>query len=100
MKPALYTGRIAHRRHIPKVHGFSYPIFMYFLNLDDLDKFPDVGRWFSTKRWAISRFHRPDYYGNPDEPLAQAIKKRMQEITNRAVEGNVCGLLNMRTFGL
>ena len=100
MKAALYIGRVAHRRHIPKAHGFSYPIFMYYLNLDKLDQLPDMGRWFSTKHWAFSRFHRPDYYGNSDEPLAHAIKQRMEELTDRSVEGCVCGLMNMRTFGL
>lgn len=100
MKPALYTGRVAHRRHIPKVHSFSYPIFMYFFNLDKLDQLPDMGRWFSTKNWALSRFHRQDYYGEANEPLAHAIRRRMEELTHRIVEGEVCGLMNMRTFGL
>ncbi len=100
MKPALYTGKIAHRRHLPKAHGFTYPIFMYYLNLDMLDQLPDMGRWFSTSKMALSRFNRSDYYGNADETLSLAIKRRMYEITGEKVKGTVCGLLNMRTFGL
>lgn len=100
MKPALYVGTIAHRRQIPVEHRFKYPFFMWFLNLDGLDSLPSLGRWFSTKRWALSRFHRPDYLGDPSLPLADAIRERMQELTGEPVTGQVCGLMNMRTLGL
>ena len=100
MKPSLYVGTIAHRRQIPVEHRFQYRFFMWFLNLDELDKLPSLGRWFSTKRWALSRFHRPDYYGDPALSLADAIRNRMEELTGQPVTGPVCGLLNMRTLGL
>jgi len=100
MKSALYIGTIAHRRRIPVEHKFHYPFFMWFLNLDELDQLTSVGRWFSTKRWAMSRFNRPDYYGNPEVPLADAIRSRMEELTGEPVTGHVCGLLNMRTLGV
>jgi len=100
MKPSLYVGTIAHRRQIPVEHRFQYGFFMWFLNLDELDKLPSLGRWFSMKRWALSRFHRPDYYGDPALPLADAIRNRMEELTGHPVTGQVCGLLNMRTLGL
>jgi DUF1365 family protein len=100
MKPSLYIGTIAHRRHLPVEHRFQYGFFMWFLNLDELDKLPSLGGWFSAKRWAMSRFHRPDYYGDPALPLADAIRNRMEELTGQLVTGQVCGLLNMRTLGL
>lgn len=100
MNPALYIGTIAHRRRIPVDHTFQYPFFMWFLNLDELDALPELGRWFSQKRWAMSRFHRPDYYGDPAVPLADAIRKRMEELTGKPVKGQVCGLMNMRTLGV
>ena len=87
MKPALYTGEIAHKRSIPVEHSFQYPFFMWFLNLDELDKLPLLGRWFSTKQFALSRFHRPDYYGAPGKPLAGAIRDRMEELTGEPVTG-------------
>lgn len=100
MKSALYTGTIAHWRRIPVAHQFQIPFFMWFLNLDELEQLPSAGRWFSTKKWAMSRFHRPDYYGNPEVPLADAIRSRMEELTGEPVTGQVCGLLNMRTSGV
>lgn len=100
MKHGLYVGTIAHHREIPVDHRFQYPFFMWFLNLDELDQIPSLGRWFSTSRWALSRFHRPDYYGDPALPLADAIRQRMKELTGEPVSGQVCGLMNMRTLGV
>lgn len=100
MKSALYTGTISHRRYIPKAHQFSYPFFMWFLNLDQLDRLPRLGRWFSTRKWAISRFNRSDYLGNPTQALGDSVREKMAALTKRPVTGQVCGLMNMRTFGL
>ena len=73
---------------------------MYFFNLDAIAKQRSIGRLFSTNRWAFNRFHRPDYYGNKDHPLADAIRARMEELTGHPVSGEVYGLLNLRTLGL
>lgn len=100
MKSSLYVGTIGHHRQIPREHRFQYPFFMWFLNLDELDQLPALGRWFSTSKWALSRFHRPDYHGAPELPLAEAIRKRMEELTGHPVQGQVYGLMNMRTLGL
>ncbi len=100
MESALYVGHIGHRRYLPKAHRFRYPFFMWFLNLDELDRLPLLGRWFSRSGFALSRFHRPDYYGDSGMPLADAIRQRMLELTGQPVEGVVCGLMNMRTLGV
>ena len=100
MNSAFYVGYIGHRRYQPKEHRFRYPFFMWFLNLDRLDELPHLGRWFSATGFALSRFYRPDYYGDSAKSLADAIRERMEELTGYPVEGEVCGLMNMRTLGL
>ena len=100
MNSAICIGTIAHERHIPKQHRFKYPFFMWYLNLDELDRVPNLGRWFSVNKWALSRFHRPDYLGDPEKSLGDAIRQRMEELTGHPVTGQVCGLMNMRTLGL
>lgn len=100
MNPSLYVGHIRHERKLPKKHRFSYPFFMWFLNLDELEKLNSLGVWFSTTRFALSRFYRPDYYGDPQLSLADAIRLRMLELTGHPVEGMVCSLMNMRTLGI
>jgi hypothetical protein len=100
MKPAIYTGFVTHKRYIPRIHAFKYPFFMWFLNLDHIERQADMGWWFSTKRFALSRYNRADYLGPPDEPLHISVKKRMQELTSEPVSGEIFGLLNLRTLGL
>jgi uncharacterized protein len=34
-KSRLFTGRVSHSRKVPKLHSFSYPIFMVLVNLED-----------------------------------------------------------------
>ena len=97
---ALYVGTIGHVRRLPRNHQFRYPFFMWFLKLDRIEEQPSLGRWFSTSRWALTRFCRSDYYGDPDIQLAAAIRQRMQELTGYSVEGSVYGLMNLRTLGL
>lgn len=100
MQSSLYIGTIGHRRYLPKKHAFSYPFFMYFLNLDEIENIPDIGKFFSAKKWALNRFLREDYYGDPAKPLHISIKERMAEITGKMVKGPVYGLMNLRTMGL
>jgi len=99
MKSAIYVGEIAHQRNIPKINRFSYPFFMWFLNLDELEGLPNLGRWFSVQHWAISRMQRSDYLGDPQQPLADGVRAQMCELTGHPVTGKVCGLMNMRTLG-
>lgn len=100
MKHGIFTGTVAHKRYLPVEHCFQYPFFMWFLNLDELERIPYLGRWFSMNKWALSRFRRTDYYGNRESSLADSIRSRMMEITGYPVKGQVCGLLNLRTLGL
>ena len=100
MESALYTGFIEHERFLPKSHRFKYPFFMWYLDLDEIDSQPELGRWFSKKRWAMSRFNRADYLGSPDRPLGDCVKEEMSRLTGTQVTGRVFGLLNLRTMGL
>jgi len=100
MEPAIYTGTIGHARFIPKSHRFRYPFFMWYLNLDEVEQIPDLGRWFSTRRWALSRFRRSDYLGESSLALADCVRAEMKRLTGVSVEGSVHGLLNLRTLGL
>ncbi|MGB0708075.1 MAG: DUF1365 family protein, partial [bacterium] len=38
MESCLYTGRLRHRRFSPTPHSFSYPIYLSYLDLGELDQ--------------------------------------------------------------
>jgi len=100
MNSAIYSGHIMHERFLPKRHRFRYSFFMWYLDLDAVTELPRLGVWFSAKTWALSRFLRKDYLGDPDLPLAESIRKEMLRVTGEPVTGKVFGLMNLRTVGL
>lgn len=100
MKSALYAGYIYHTRHIPRTHSFKYPFFMWFLDLEQVEKGISFGKWFSSVSFALSRFKRSDYLGDTKDSLANSVKKEMERITGHPVHGKVFGLLTLRTLGL
>jgi len=100
MNAALYLGRVFHQRHLPRQHRFHYPFFMWALNLDRLDEIADLGLWFSPRRTALSRFRRADYLGPADEPLHLSVKRKLEQLTNKPVTGEIWGLLNLSSLGV
>ena len=52
-------GWVRHRRHLPKPHAFRYPLFMSWLDLDELDQVIDKSRFWSKQRFnlEIGRAH-------------------------------------------
>ena len=100
MKSSLYAGYIYHSRHIPKTHSFRYPFFMWFLDLEEIEKGISFGKWFSSVGFALSRYKRTDYLGDAKDSLANSVKEEMEAITGQPVYGKVFGLMNLRTLGL
>lgn len=99
MESALYIGRVEHRRLTPVPHRFVVPMFMVYLDLDELD---DVfrRRWlWSTRRRAIAAFDRRDHIGDPALPLDTAVRQLVESRTGRRPRGPIRLLTHLRYFG-
>ena len=99
MHSALYHGWLDHRRLAPRRHAFRYRLFMAYLDLAELD---DVfrGRWlWSARRAALARFDRRDHFGDPAQPLSDAVRALVAERTGRRPEGPIRLLTHLRYFG-
>lgn len=59
----LYVGQVWHTRFQPKLHGFTYPIFMFVLDLEE-----DFGDFMSP----VVRFRESDHLKNGEELLLRA----------------------------
>ncbi len=88
-----------HRRRAQVDDEFHYPLFMAYLDLDELPELFD-GRWlWSARRPAVARFRRSDYLGDPAIPLSEAVRALVRERTGVALDGPIRLLTNLRYFG-
>lgn len=94
---ALYEGTVRHRRMAVRRREFRYGIHMAYIDLDELQGL--LGGRLAAPRAGLVRFRRSDYFGDPREDLAGAVRERVSELTGVRPEGPVRLLTNLRTFG-
>ncbi len=100
MNSCIYEGTVRHRRFGGPRHEFSYPLFMMYLDLDEQETV-FRGRWlWSTRRPAPGWFRRSDYHGNPEIPLAEAVRRTVEQRTGVRPAGPVRMLTHLRMFGV
>ena len=99
MESCIYEGRVMHRRSAPVEHRFEYPLFMMYLDLDELPSLFERRWLWSTRRPALARFRREDYLGDPHRPLDEAVRALVEERTGQRPEGPVRMLTHLRYLG-
>ncbi|MCP5326072.1 MAG: DUF1365 domain-containing protein [Oceanospirillaceae bacterium] len=95
----LYQGWVRHRRFKPIEHGFSYPLFMTYLDLDEIDSAMAQHPLWSAKRFNLARFCREDYLQPLVLPLRDALQQQVAENTGGHISGPVRLLTHLRYFG-
>jgi DUF1365 family protein len=99
MKSCIFEGRLKHRRYTPVGHEFEYRLFMFYLDLAELD---DVfrGRWlWSVDRPALARFRRGDHLGDSNQPLHESVRDLVAERTGRRPIGPIRLLTQLSYLG-
>lgn len=96
---AIYEGWVRHRRFEPIEHSFRYPLFLMYLDLDELPDVLDPVPFFSARRPAPARFQRSNYMGDPDRPLAECARDAVEAETGHRPAGPVRLLANLRYLG-
>ncbi len=66
--PALVEGSVGHTRRTPLRHRFSYKIYQWLVDVDDLPRLPRLLRPFST-------FKASDHIGDPDATIRANIER-------------------------
>lgn len=99
MHSAIYEGVVTHHRVKPRPHQLRMGIEMLFLDLSELDS-AFAGRWFwSSRRWAIARFHRSDHFGDSTRSLDSAVRAVVAERLGRSLNGPIRLLTFLRYWG-
>jgi DUF1365 family protein len=102
---AIYKGWIRHRRFIPVINRFRYPIFMMYLDIDEIRSIFSNKWYCSFNRLNLVSFKRSDYF-NPAQPdLKQAVIDRVSDFYSAAdiqppSISRVCMLGHLRYFNM
>ncbi|MGB5623869.1 MAG: DUF1365 domain-containing protein [Gammaproteobacteria bacterium] len=95
----IYEGRVRHRRFTPVEHAFDYRLFMMYVDLDEAPRL-FRRRWlWSVSRRALAWLKREDHLGDPQQPLADAVRDLVAERTGRRPTGPIRLLTHLRYFG-
>lgn len=100
LRSCVYVGTVRHRRFDAVDHAFTARTAMWYLDLDELDQ-AFRGRWLcSARRPALHWFRRADYFGDPQVPLADAVRDAVAAELGHRPNGAVRVLTTPRSFGL
>lgn len=94
-----------HNRLAPKQHHFYYDIFMFYLDLDELDMLHNKFRWFSRNKFNIFNFRDRDHLQlpreNPDKSktIKEHITAYLSENGIQIGKGRIMLLTNLCTLG-
>jgi len=64
-EPGLYTGTLRHRRFRPRMHQFTYTLFMAWLDIDRIPELMAKSPWTSYNRFNWAGFDERDHFGDP-----------------------------------
>ncbi|MBA2341899.1 MAG: DUF1365 domain-containing protein [Thermoleophilaceae bacterium] len=96
----VYEGWVRHRRFAPVEHDFRYPLFLVYLDLDELPEVFDGALAWSARRPALARFRRSDFMGGGEgRPLRETVLDLVEERTGRRPGGPVRLLTQLRQYG-
>ncbi len=71
MKSCLYECHVMHARFSPRAHRFLYRIFLFAIDLDELETLPRQVKFFSRERRNLYSFRELDYLPT-NEPMHSA----------------------------
>lgn len=99
MHSCFYEGKVRHRRFGSVAHEFQYPVFLVYVDLEELPKlFGRRGLW-STRFPAVARFRRADYLGAAEQPIAESVRELVASRLGWRPSGPIRLLTNFRYFG-
>jgi uncharacterized protein len=100
---ALYSGWIAHRRFLPKVHEFRYRIGLLYLDLEEQAEVFALSPLAGSSRFSPFSFRQRDYLREDTGrgvALIDAVRERVGSALGHVPQGKVCLLTQARSWGL
>ena len=99
MHSKIYVGQVKHKRYTPREHGFSYRMFMMYLDLDELPTLFDRYLFWSDKRFNLAYFNRKHHLGDTKQSLKQSVMDTVYQQQGIKLNGPVRLLTHLSYFG-
>ncbi len=98
MKSCIYKGRVRHQRYAPRVHAFTYSLFMMYVDLDELPTLFNKYLLWAVNKPNLASFHCEDHHGDGSN-LADSIRSLVFEQSGQKIDGPIRLLTHFRYFG-
>jgi len=95
----IYTGTVRHRRYTPFESEFSYPVFMLYLDINDLENVINKSIFWNINKPAVVSFNRKDFHGPEEVDLDTAVRNTVENKVGSRPEGKIRMLAHLRYFG-
>ncbi len=99
VESCLYEGSVRHRRFRSKSHEFCFPLFMFYIDLDEVEKIFHAAPLISTRRLSFVRYNRSDFLGDSQRPLVECVRELVKVKTGIEFSGPVRMLAHLRYAG-
>jgi DUF1365 family protein len=97
-RSAISYGEVAHWRAVPKEHSFSYPIFSFLLDLDELEAMSFRSRLFGVNRWSVFSIVYADYLSGKGT-LREDVERVLREQGREHMPARITLITMPRFFG-
>ena len=74
LKSKIYEGHLTHARTAPVKHNFSFPIYTFVLDLDELDALDKNVRFFGYNRGSVFSLYDADHLGSGKGSIKEKLK--------------------------
>jgi cyclopropane-fatty-acyl-phospholipid synthase len=80
MNSQVFTGVVSHGRHWPQKHYFSYPVYFYRFDLNELPELDRTLPGFRYNRFSVVRMDDKDYLWRGNQSLKDKIAKVLEKM--------------------
>jgi len=99
MESGIYVGTLRHRRFSPARHEFTYPLFMVFLDIDQLPELMKVSPLAGYNRRNWVSFQERDHFGDPEKTLRERLSRDARKHGVVIPRGRIFLLTHLRYLG-
>lgn len=80
MNSQIFTGVVSHGRNWPQKHNFSYPVYFYRFDIDELPELDRTLPGFGYNRFSVVRMDDKDYLRRGNQSLKEKIAEVLEKV--------------------